>query len=99
LILKKVITADEWNEMKEAIYFDFLKDNLFTELKNAELRRQQVEEVGNIKPYIGKYYSHEWIRKNVLGFNEAEIKQMDKEIERERNAGKIEPDTSQFGLV
>jgi hypothetical protein len=55
--------------------------------------------VGNIKPYIGKYYTHEWIRKNVLGFNEAEIKQMDKEIERERNAGKIEPDTSQFGLV
>ena len=99
LILKKIISPDEWNEMKEAIYFDFLKDNLFTELKNAELRKQQVEEVGNIKPYIGKYYSHEWIRKNVLGFNEAEIKEMDKEIEKERNAGKIEPDTSQFGLV
>ena len=89
LILKKIISPDEWNEMKEAIYFDFLKDNLFTE----------VEEVGNIKPYIGKYYSHEWLRKNVLGFNEAEIKEMDKEIEKERNAGKIEPDTSQFGLV
>lgn len=99
LILKKVITAEEWPEMKEAIYFDFLKDNLFTELKNAELRRQQVDELSNIKPYIGKYYSHEWVRKNVLGFNEAEIKQMDKEIERERNAGKIEPDTTQFGLV
>ena len=99
LILKKIISPDEWNEMKEAIYFDFLKDNLFTELKNAELRKQQVEEVGNIKPYIGKYYSHEWVRKNVLGFNEAEIKEMDKEIEKERNAGKIEPDTSQFGLV
>lgn len=99
LILKKIISPDEWNDMKEAIYFDFLKDNLFTELKNAELRKQQVEEVGNIKPYIGKYYSHEWIRKNVLGFNEAEIKEMDKEIEKERNAGKIEPDTSQFGLV
>jgi hypothetical protein len=99
LILKKVITADEWPEMKEAIYFDFLKDNLFTELKNSELRKQQVDELSNIKPYIGKYYSHEWVRKNVLGFSEAEIKQMDKEIERERNAGKIEPDTSQFGLV
>jgi hypothetical protein len=99
LILKKIISPDEWNEMKEAIYFDFLKDNLFTELKNAEVRKQQVEEVGNIKPYIGKYYSHEWVRKNVLGFNEAEIKEMDKEIEKERNAGKIEPDTSQFGLV
>jgi hypothetical protein len=99
LILKKVITSEEWNEMKEAIYFDFLKDNLFTELKNAEVRRQQIEELGNIKPYIGKYYSHEWVRKNVLGFNEAEIKQMDREIERERNQGKIEPDNTQFGLV
>lgn len=99
LVLKKVITADEWPEMREAIFFDFLKDNLFTELKNSELRRQQIEEVGNIKPYIGKYYSHEWVRRNVLGFSESEIKQMDKEIEKERNLGKIEPDTSQFGLV
>lgn len=99
LILKKVITPDEWNEMKEAIYFDFLKDNLFTELKNQELRKQQIEELGNIKPYIGKYYSHGWVRRNVLGFNEAEMKAMDKEIERERNAGMIEPDNSQFGLV
>jgi hypothetical protein len=99
LILKKVITADEWPEMKESIYFDFLKDNLFTELKNAELRKQQVEELGNIKPYIGKYYSHEWVRRNVLGFSESDIKEMDREIEKERNAGKIEPDNSQFGLA
>lgn len=99
LILKKVITADEWPSMKEAIYFDFLKDNLFTELKNAELRKQQVEELGNIKPYIGKYYSHEWVRKNILGFSEAEMKEMDREIEAERNAGKIEPDNAQFGLA
>jgi hypothetical protein len=99
LILKKVITAEEWPDMREAIYFDFLKDNLFTELKNSELRKQQIDELSNIKPYIGKYYSHEWVRKNVLGFSEAEIKAMDKEIESERNAGKIEPDTSQFGLV
>jgi len=99
LILKKVITHEEWDNVKESIYFDFLKDNLFTELKNAEVRKSQVEELGNIKPYIGKYYSHEWVRKNVLGFNEAEIKQMDREIEKERNQGKIEPDNAQFGLV
>jgi hypothetical protein len=63
------------------------------------LRKQQIDELSNIKPYIGKYYSHEWVRKNVLGFSEAEIKAMDKEIESERNAGKIEPDNTQFGLV
>jgi len=99
LILKKIITADEWPEIREAIYFDFLKDNLFTELKNSELRKTQIEELGNIKPYIGKYYSHLWVQKNVLGFSESEIKDMERQIERERNAGKIEPDNSQFGLV
>lgn len=77
LILKKIISSDEWADIKEGIYFDFLKDNLFTELKNAELRKTQVEELGNIKPYIGKYYSHQWVRKNVLGFNESEITAMD----------------------
>ena len=99
LILKKIISSDEWLDIKEGIYFDFLKDNLFTELKNAELRKTQVEELGNIKPYIGKYYSHQWVRKNVLGFNESEITAMDREIEKERNQGKIEPDTTQFGLA
>ncbi len=99
LILKKIISSDEWADIKEGIYFDFLKDNLFTELKNAELRKTQVEELGNIKPYIGKYYSHQWVRKNVLGFNESEITAMDREIEKERNQGKIEPDTTQFGLA
>ena len=99
LILKKIISSDEWPDIKEGIYFDFLKDNLFTELKNAELRKTQVEELGNIKPYIGKYYSHQWVRKNVLGFNESEITAMDREIEKERNQGKIEPDTTQFGLA
>lgn len=99
LILKKIITPDDWPHFREAIYFDFIKDNLFTELKNAEIRERQVAELGNIKPYIGKYYSHDWVRKNVLGQSEAEIRDMDKQIERERNAGKIEADTTQFGLA
>jgi hypothetical protein len=99
LILKKVITQDDWPNFREAIYFDFVKDNLFTELKNAEVRERQVAELGNIKPYIGKYYSHEWVRRNVLGQSEAEIRDMDRQIEKERNAGKIEADTSTFGLM
>jgi hypothetical protein len=84
--------------MRESIYFDFIKDNIFSELKNSEVRERQVQELGNIKPYIGKYYSHEWVRRNVLGQSESEIRDMDRQIERERNAGKIEPDTTQFGL-
>jgi hypothetical protein len=99
LILKKIITQDDWANFREAIYFDFVKDNLFTELKNAEVRERQVAELGNIKPYIGKYYSHDWVRKNVLGQSESEIRDMDRQIERERNAGKIEADTTQFGLA
>ena len=71
---------------------------MFAELKNAELRRGQLEELGNIKPYIGKYYSHAWVRHMVLGHSEAEVKDMDRQIEKERNLGKIEADTTQFGL-
>jgi hypothetical protein len=99
LVLKKIITPDDWQDMREAINFDFLKDNLFTELKNAEVRRGQIEELGNIKPYIGKYYSHNWVRSNILTQSESEMKAMDKEIEAERNQGKIEADTTQFGLA
>jgi hypothetical protein len=87
LILKKVITADEWPEIKETIYFDFLKDNLFTELKNAEIRKNQIDELGNIKAYIGKYYSHRWIRTHVLNMTESEIADMDKQMSEERNKG------------
>jgi hypothetical protein len=99
LVLKKVITQDDWLDMREAISFDFIKDNLFTELKNSEVRRGQIEELGNIKPYIGKYYSHEWVRRNILSQTESEIRDMDRQIEKERNAGKIEADTTQFGLA
>ena len=98
LVLKKIITLDDWADLRESIYFDFLKDNLFAELKNAELRKGQLEELGNIKPYIGKYYSHAWVRTQVLGQSEAESKEMDRQIEKERNLGKIEADTTQFGL-
>ena len=97
-MLKKIITLDDWADLRESIYFDFLKDNLFAELKNAELRKGQLEELGNIKPYIGKYYSHAWVRTQVLGQSEAESKEMDRQIEKERNLGKIEADTTQFGL-
>jgi hypothetical protein len=99
LVLKKIITQDDWPDLRESISFDFIKDNLFTELKNSEVRKNQIDELGNIKPYIGKYYSHEWVRRNVLGQSEADIRDMDRQIEKERNAGKIEPDTSQFGLA
>ena len=92
LILKKVITADEWPEIKETIYFDFLKDNLFTELKNAEIRKNQIDELGNIKAYIGKYYSHRWIRTHVLNMTESEIAAMDKEMSEERNKGMYQQD-------
>ena len=99
LVLKKIITPDDWADIREAINFDFLKDNLFTELKNAEVRRGQLEELGNIKPYIGKYFSHVWVRSQILAQSEAEQKDMDKQIEQERNQGKIEADTTQFGLA
>jgi hypothetical protein len=90
LILKKIIAPEEWPDIREQVYFDFLKDNVFTELKNTEIRARQLEELGNIKQYIGKYYSHLWVQKNVLNFTEDEISAMNRQIEKERNAGMID---------
>jgi hypothetical protein len=87
LVLKGICTRDEWDEFKEFIHYDYKKDNNFTELRDAELLRERLTSLGMIDPYIGKYYSVNWVRKNVLQFNDNEIQLMDDEIEKESEAG------------
>lgn len=84
LVLKGICTDQEWTEFKETTFFDFIKDNNFTELKEAELMQQRLGLLAVIDPYVGKYYSKEWIRKNVLRLDEEEIKEMEKQIEEEK---------------
>jgi hypothetical protein len=98
LILKKIIKPDEWSKFKDHIFFDYLKDSHFVELKNAELRRGQYEELNSIEKYIGKYYSHHFVRTHILNMSENEIAEMKKQIEKERNEGQYPPDNTAFGL-
>ena len=84
LVLKGICTDQEWMEFKESIYFDFIKDNNFTELKEAELMQQRLGLLAVVDPYVGKYYSKEWIRKNVLRLDDEDIKQIEKQIQQEQ---------------
>ena len=83
LLLKGVITRDEWAEISKGLRFDFLEDNHFTELKEAEVLRERLSLLSDVDQFVGKYYSEAWIRKNVLKQAEDEIETIDKEIEDE----------------
>ena len=83
LVLKGVCTTEEYEDFREEIYYDFIKDNNFTEMRDAELLRERVNTATMLDPFIGKYYSAAWVRKNVLQMTDEEITQMEKEIEEE----------------
>jgi hypothetical protein len=86
LVLKKVCTEEEWKEFKEDIYYDFKKDNNFDELKESELLMNRIATLQAVDPYVGRYYSMAWVRKNVLMLDDEEIEELQKEIEEEKAA-------------
>lgn len=88
-VLKGICTSDEFDEFKENIYYDFLKDNNFAELKEAELIRERLSVLSSVDPYVGRYYSMQWIQQNVLRLTDDEIKAMQKQIEKEKAEGLI----------
>jgi hypothetical protein len=83
LALKGICTTEEWDEFKEAIYYDYKKDNNFVEMREAELIRERVLTATQLDPFIGKYYSSKWVKKNVLRMTDEDIEEMEKEIEEE----------------
>lgn len=83
LILKGVLSEEDWEEFREHIYYDFLKDTNITELKEQELWRSRFEMVTVADPFLGKYISAEWIRKNILQMTDDDILEMDEQIEEE----------------
>lgn len=89
LILKKIITEDEWNTYKHDIVFDFVKNNYFTELKEAEMLRDRVSLLSDMENYVGSYFSREYIQKNVLQLTDEDIKEIDKQIADEIKSGTI----------
>jgi hypothetical protein len=88
-VLKGICTADEFDQFKENIYYDFIKDNNFAELKEAELVRERLSLLGSVDPYVGRYYSMEWIQRNVLRLTDEEIKIMKNQIDDEKEQGLI----------
>ena len=83
LSLKGICTVEEWEEFKESISYDFKKDNNFTEMRDAEIMRERISTANQIDPYVGRYYSSAWVKKNILHMTEEEIEEMQKEIEEE----------------
>ena len=97
LILKKIIAEEDWYTISQSIQYDYLQDGHFAELKDTELLRSRLDLAMNMRDYVGKYYSVEYIRKHILKQNEKEIDEMDKQIKKEIDDGIISSPTEQTG--
>jgi len=89
LILKNIITPEDWETMSEHIQYDFLYDNHFSELKESELLNERLNSVQVAEPYIGKYFSQDYVRRKILRQTDEEILEQDKLIEQEIKDGII----------
>jgi hypothetical protein len=99
LILKGVIDPEEWDEIKNKIRYDFMKDNYYEELKSAEILREKMSTLREVEEQVGKYFSREWVIKNVLFMSDDDWKDMQKQIKKEKEAeeqemGDLEGDQS-----
>jgi hypothetical protein len=89
LVLKGFMTPEEFAQIKNAIRFDFVKDNYFEELKQAEIMRERMTTLRDVEEHVGVYYSREWVIKNILQMSEEDMENMKKQIETEKE---VEPD-------
>ena len=89
LILKNIVTPEDWELMSEHIQYDFLYDNHFSELKETELMTERLNMVATAEPYVGKYFSQDYLRRKILRQTDEEIVEQDKLIEKEIKSGVI----------
>jgi hypothetical protein len=85
LVLKGICTREEWDEFKEQIYYDFRKDNNFTELREAELLQNRLQMVQLVDPFVGRYFSNKYVKEKILMMTEDEIEIMDEQIAEEKD--------------
>jgi hypothetical protein len=83
LALKGICTQEEWEEFREFIYYDYKKDNNFAEMKESELLQNRLQMIAQLDPFVGRYFSQEWVKRNVLKLTDEEMQEMDKQIEEE----------------
>ena len=84
LIAKGIIRPDEWEAISQDLRYDFQEDNHFAELKEAEIINNRIDTLNRIQPYVGTYYSINFVRRNILKQSDEEIEEIDKEIEGEQ---------------
>ena len=87
MILKGIITDEDWTTIKEYIIYDFQDDNHFQELKDMEILKERIEALNNVNEFVGTYYSVEYIRRYILRLSDTEIEEIDKQIEDEKKKG------------
>ena len=98
LILKSVIVPEDWDDMKEHIQYDYLYDNHFTELKNLEMMTEKLNVIAAMDPYVGKYFSTQYIRSEILGQTEIQMDEMDEQMADDIENGRAIDPTSQTQL-
>ena len=98
LILKNIVSPEDWESIREHIQYDFIYDNQFAELKESELMNERLATLATVEPYIGRYYSNEWVRRKILRQTDSEMIEMDEQIEKEIEDGTI-PDPSMIDPI
>ena len=87
LVLKGICSSEEWDAFREVIYYDYKKDNNFTEMRDAELLTARLQLLQTVDPYIGRYYSAAWVSKNILQMSDETMDEMKKQIAQEEKDG------------
>ena len=100
LLLKGILTEQDWAQWKESISFDFIEDNYFSELKESEMYKERFEMLGSLDEFMGTFISKEGVQKNILRFNDDDIETMQQQIDDEEKAGELDmpdPEDPRFG--
>jgi hypothetical protein len=91
LVLKGICTKEEWEEFKDNVYFEYKKDNNFAELRDADILASRIQLLTQIDPFVGRYFSQEFVKRKILRLTDEEIKDMDKQIESEPEPPQLGP--------
>jgi hypothetical protein len=84
LVAKRILSEDDWKEIRDRVRFDFVQDIFYSEITDLEIERQRVELLTEMQPFVGTYYSRAWVRKHVLRQSEEDVIQLDKEMAAEQ---------------
>jgi hypothetical protein len=85
LICKGIIRPDEWDDLRVGIKYDYIEDNNYAELRDSEIMQARMGLLQIVDPFVGKYYSQDWVKKNILRLDDKEINDIQKEMTKEQD--------------